>query len=69
MFVSRHRIILKTCGRTTLLAAMKPLLSLVKEQCHLEVVVSVHLILLQVLFHVHVLAILNIYPVEIKNSV
>lgn len=38
MFVSRHRIILKTCGRTTLLAALNPMVELVKERCQLSVV-------------------------------
>jgi len=33
MFITRNRFILKTCGKTTLLAAMKPLLELVYEKC------------------------------------
>lgn len=31
MLVSRNRFILKTCGTTTLLYAIKPLMSLVQE--------------------------------------
>ncbi|ELU17284.1 hypothetical protein CAPTEDRAFT_150242 [Capitella teleta] len=37
LFVSKRRIILKTCGRTTLLAALTPLLSLVKQKCGMQV--------------------------------
>jgi S-adenosylmethionine decarboxylase len=38
MFVSKKRFILKTCGQTTLLYAVKPLMQLVKEKCHFDVV-------------------------------
>uniref|UniRef100_UPI00358F62E1 S-adenosylmethionine decarboxylase proenzyme isoform X2 n=1 Tax=Myxine glutinosa TaxID=7769 RepID=UPI00358F62E1 len=33
MFISRQRFILKTCGKTTLLLALRPLLSLVYSYC------------------------------------
>ena len=33
MFVTQSRFILKTCGRTTLLLAVEPLMELVQEQC------------------------------------
>ena len=36
MFVSERRFILKTCGTTTLLLAIEPLLKLVKEECGLD---------------------------------
>jgi len=38
MFISKRRFILKTCGRTTLLHAVKPLLQLVSERCGMNVV-------------------------------
>lgn len=38
MFVTKRRFILKTCGTTTLLLAVKPLLKLVKEKCNLDCV-------------------------------
>ena len=41
MFVSKNRFILKTCGRTTLLKAVEPLLKLVKEKCQFEKVLDV----------------------------
>ncbi|ESO10347.1 hypothetical protein HELRODRAFT_186277 [Helobdella robusta] len=41
MFVSKDRIILKTCGKTTLLEAVKPLLGLAKEQCGFDNIVDV----------------------------
>lgn len=33
MFVTKQRFILKTCGRTTLLFAVEPLLKLAKDSC------------------------------------
>ena len=36
MFVSRERLILKTCGQTTLLHCIKPLLELAKNECGLS---------------------------------
>lgn len=41
MFVASHRIILKTCGKTTLLEAVLPLLRLVKQRCGFDVIVDV----------------------------
>ncbi len=38
MFVSENRFILKTCGSTTLLHAIKPLLKLVHEETGMDVV-------------------------------
>jgi S-adenosylmethionine decarboxylase len=38
MFVSKNRIILKTCGKTTLLEAVKPLLELVHNKCGFDIV-------------------------------
>jgi len=38
MFVSEKRFILKTCGTTTLLHAIKPLLKLVKNQCGMDTI-------------------------------
>jgi len=38
MFITRNRFILKTCGKTTLLAAIKPLLELVYEKCGFDVI-------------------------------
>ena len=35
MFVSRERLIVKTCGQTTLLHCIKPLLELAKVECGL----------------------------------
>lgn len=36
MFISKSRFILKTCGQTTLLLAIKPLIKLVRETCGFE---------------------------------
>ena len=45
MFVTERRFILKTCGITTLLLAIEPLLELVKEECGFDTVaVSIVLI-------------------------
>ena len=38
MFVTERRFILKTCGTTTLLLAVQPLLQLVKEECGFDTV-------------------------------
>lgn len=38
MFVSSNRFILKTCGVTTLLNALQPLLKLAKEKCNFDIV-------------------------------
>ena len=38
MFVTQERFILKTCGTTTLLLAIEPLLELVKDQCGFDTV-------------------------------
>jgi len=38
MFITRNRFILKTCGKTTLLAAIKPLLELVYEKCGFDII-------------------------------
>jgi len=39
MFITRNRFILKTCGKTTLLAAIKPLLELVYDKCGFDIIV------------------------------
>ncbi|KAK3096816.1 hypothetical protein FSP39_003563 [Pinctada imbricata] len=41
MFVTKKRYILKTCGRTTLLLAVEPLINLVKERVGFEKVVDI----------------------------
>nr|XP_022292439.1 S-adenosylmethionine decarboxylase proenzyme-like isoform X2 [Crassostrea virginica] len=41
MFVTQSRFILKTCGRTTLLLAVEPLMELVQEQCGFKKVLDV----------------------------
>lgn len=38
MFISRFRFILKTCGTTTLLHAVEPIIALVKKETGLDVV-------------------------------
>lgn len=38
MFVTKERFILKTCGTTTLLFAIEPLLELVKDKCGFDTV-------------------------------
>jgi len=38
MFLSKYRFILKTCGTTTLLHAIKPIMALAKEKCGFDVV-------------------------------
>ena len=38
MFVTERRFILKTCGTTTLLLAVQPLLQLVKDECGFDTV-------------------------------
>ena len=54
MFVSKNRFILKTCGRTSLLHAVEPLLSLVQSECDMDRVdVSLQLLFLVSLSHVH----------------
>jgi len=40
MFITRNRFILKTCGKTTLLAAIKPLLELVYEKCGFDIILA-----------------------------
>ena len=43
MFVSKNRFILKTCGQTTLLKAIEPLMTLSKTKCGMDcVVVDTH---------------------------
>ncbi|XP_041355102.1 S-adenosylmethionine decarboxylase proenzyme-like [Gigantopelta aegis] len=41
MFVTQKRFILKTCGRTTLLSAISPLVKLVREKCGFDKVVDI----------------------------
>ncbi|XP_013381055.1 S-adenosylmethionine decarboxylase proenzyme isoform X2 [Lingula anatina] len=41
MFISKNRFILKTCGTTTLLYAVQPLLKKVKEYCGFDIVEDV----------------------------
>lgn len=41
MFITKKRFILKTCGKTTLLAAVKPLLELVHEKCGFDIILDV----------------------------
>lgn len=41
LFVSRDRVILKTCGRTTLLKAVEPLLNIAREVCGFQKVKDV----------------------------
>ncbi|KAK6170700.1 hypothetical protein SNE40_019024 [Patella caerulea] len=41
MFVTKDRFILKTCGTTTLLYAVKPLIKLVKEKCRLKQILDI----------------------------
>lgn len=40
MFVSKERLILKTCGKTTLLYSVKPIIDLVREECGLAEVLD-----------------------------
>jgi hypothetical protein len=35
MFIAKTRLILKTCGQTTLLYSIKPLIKLAEEECGL----------------------------------
>jgi len=37
MFVTNNRLILKTCGQTTLLCALEPIMKLVRSTCQLKV--------------------------------
>ena len=39
LFVGRHRFILKTCGTTLLLHAIKPLMDLAMKYCGFEIAV------------------------------
>ncbi|KAL4233815.1 AMP deaminase [Mactra antiquata] len=41
MFVTERRFILKTCGTTTLLLAIEPLLKLVKESCGFDTIADI----------------------------
>ncbi|XP_071112984.1 S-adenosylmethionine decarboxylase proenzyme-like [Haliotis cracherodii] len=41
MFVTRDRFILKTCGRTTLLLAVNPLIKIVKDNCGFDKVMDI----------------------------
>ena len=40
MFVTNNRLIVKTCGQTTLLLALKPIVQLVYDTCQLKLQVS-----------------------------
>ena len=46
MFITRNRFILKTCGKTTLLAAIKPLLELVYEKCGFDIILVLYTVTL-----------------------
>ena len=37
MFVTNNRLIVKTCGQTTLLCALEPIMKLVQSTCQLKV--------------------------------
>jgi len=42
MFVTNNRLIVKTCGQTTLLCALEPIMKLVQSTCRLKVQVRPH---------------------------
>jgi len=42
MFVTNNRLIVKTCGQTTLLCALEPIMKLVQSTCQLKVQVRYH---------------------------
>lgn len=39
LFIAKNRFILKTCGKTTLLAAVGPVLELVREKCGFDIII------------------------------
>lgn len=40
LFIAKNRFILKTCGKTTLLAAVGPVLELVREKCGFDIIID-----------------------------
>ena len=58
MFITNNRLIVKTCGQTTLLLALKPIVQLVYDMCQLKLQVSlmlsVQIFILFTWLHVHI---------------